>query len=140
MNRVVLSPSAATFASKQTDGLVKRCANSITRRASRNAPGGPYSTGTLKKSIHREPGPIDDGGITYRVGSDLIYAYSVHEGQPARTITAHNAPMLRFFWRRTGQVETFRSVQHPGTKAQPYLTSAMRQVAPRYGFRTITYR
>lgn len=139
MARVVLSPQAYLFASRQAAPLVRQAANAIVKQAKSNAPGGPYSRGNLKRSIHRSLGPVNRDQVTNYVGSDLVYAFSVHEGQPARRIVARNAPMLRFFWRRVGRNVAFHSVNHPGTTGQPYLTSAMRQVAPRFGFATITY-
>lgn len=140
MARVVLNPSAYVFAAEKAAPLVRKAATAITKQAKANAPGGPYSRGNLKRSIHRKLGPISKNSVVNFVGSDLIYAHSVHEGQPSRTIVPVRAPLLRFFWRRVNRNVAFHSVEHPGTTGQPYLTRAMRQVAPRFGFATVRYR
>jgi len=74
-----------------------------------------------------------------RSGSDLIYAFSVHDGQPARTIVPRSAPRLAFFWRRVGRNVKFRRVNHPGTAPQPYLVQALLTQAPQFGFKVVTY-
>lgn len=140
MARVVLNLSAYTIASEKAGPLVRQASLAIAKQARENAPGGPYSQGNLKRSIHRERGLVSKDSVTNYVGSDLIYAHSVHEGQPARTIVPVRAPLLRFFWRRVGRRVAFESVRHPGTKGQPYLTRALRTEAPRFGFKTIRYR
>jgi len=141
MARVVIKPGRAEkFAVERATILVRRASGVMRTQAKRNAPGGPYSTGTLKNSIHVEGPDVKGESVVAFVGSDLIYANSVHGGQPARTIVPVRASKLVFFWRKAGRVVVRDSVNHPGTTAQPYLTSAMRTVAPRYGFKTVTYR
>ena len=139
MGRVVLNKNAQFFAMEKVSPLVTKCARAITAQARKTAPGGPYSRGNLKRSIFREVGEISRTRVTQSVGSRLIYAYSVHEGQPARTITPSRATALRFFWRKVGRNVVLPYVKHPGTQGQPYLTDAMRKVAPRFGFKTIRY-
>lgn len=141
MARVVLNKAQIAKTSRTQAGLlVAKTARAISSQATRNAPGGPYSQGSLKRSIHVEQGVSAGRATTAFVGSDLIYAHSVHEGQPARTIVPVRADKLRFFWRKVGHRVAFESVQHPGTTGQPYLTNAMRTVAPKYGFKTIRFR
>jgi hypothetical protein len=141
MARLEFKPGAVpAFANAKAETLVKSTLRAITTQAKRNAPGGPYSTGVLKGSIGWKITHIWRDGVRGEAGSSLIYANSVHGGQPARKITAKRAKNLRFFWRRTGKVETFRSVNHPGTKAQPYLTDALLLVAPRKGFKVTIYQ
>lgn len=120
---------------------VVSCVSAVNRQARQNAPGGPYSTGRLKGSINwsltrNQPG----SGVTAVSGSELIYARSVHEGQPAREIIPVRAPRLVFYWRRVGRLVRLPRVSHPGTSAQPYLTDALKTVAPRYGFRVVITR
>lgn len=118
--------------------LVAQTTSAVNSQGRSNAPGGQYSTGTLKASINwsMSATKVTVTGVS---GSPLIYAHSVHTGQPARRIVPRNARMLRFYWRRTGRVEHFRSVNHPGTQANPYLTDALKAVAPRYGFKVVIY-
>lgn len=140
MARLVFPPGAVPlFASSKARPLVRNTLKSVTSQARRNAPGGSYSTGRLKSSMRWEmtidiPGKV--GGVS---GSDLIYANSVHGGQPARRIVPVRAPQLVFYWRKVGRVVHRRSVNHPGTKAQPYLTDALLKVAPTRGFRVVIY-
>jgi len=44
---------------------------------------------------------------------------------------------LRFFWERTGRVEYFKAVNHPGVGATPFLTSAMVDACRPLGFITV---
>jgi hypothetical protein len=73
-------------------------------------------------------------------GSDLVYAYSVHEGSPARRITPKRTRELSFFWRRVGKFVKLPYVNHPGTAPQPYLVQALLTEAPKYGFKAVFYR
>lgn len=140
MARLVFKPGAVTtFGKTRAKVLVRNTSKSIRTRARRNAPGGPYSTGTLKDSIFWEFTRESRYTISSRVGSLLVYANSVHGGQPARTIVPVRATKLVFYWRRAGRVVVRDSVSHPGTTAQPYLTSALLEIAPPRGFRVVIY-
>lgn len=120
--------------------LVRITTSAVSRQARSNAPGGPYSTGRLKASINWEmTKDVPGDEVSAQCGSPLIYANSVHQGQPARRIVPVRAKLLRFYWRRVGRVVHRRSVNHPGTQAQPYLTDALKQIAPRYGFKVVIY-
>jgi hypothetical protein len=138
-NRVELNHALVRLTSlKLTRPLVRRTTSAVNRKARSNAPGGPYSTGHLKSTINWSIRTVGESVIG-NSGSDLIYAYSVHEGQPAREITPKRAALLGFYWRRAGRSVKFLRVSHPGTTAQPYMTDALLSVAPRYGFKvTIT--
>lgn len=139
MARLQFKPGAVqAFVTTQARKEVRACTAAVNRRARRNAPGGPYSTGRLKRSINWS---VQTAGwnVRGRSGSELIYAYSVHEGQPARRITAKRHPTLVFFWRRVGHVVTPRAVNHPGTAPQPYLVQALLTEAPKFGFRVVIY-
>lgn len=139
MARLQFKPGAVrSFATTQARKDVRSVTAAINRRARSNAPGGPYSTGRLKASINwsmRTSGWVVRG----LSGSDLIYAYSVHEGQPARTIVPRRARRLRFFWRRVGRVVSMARVSHPGTAPQPYMVQALLTVAPTYGYKVVIY-
>ncbi len=139
MARLQFKPGAVkAFVTTQARKEVRSCTAAINRKARRNAPGGPYSTGRLKASINWR---VQTFGWNVRgqSGSDLIYAYSVHEGQPARTITPKRAPHLVFYWRRVGRVVKRASVSHPGTAPQPYLVQALLTEAPQFGFKVVIY-
>lgn len=140
MARLQFKPGAVTtFAQIQARKDVRTVTSAINRRARRNAPGGPYSTGALKRSINWNVTTLRNTVIG-RSGSNLIYAYSVHEGQPAREITPKRAPYLAFFWRRVGKRVRFLKVNHPGTAPQPYMVQALLTEAPKYGYKVAIYK
>ena len=120
---------------------------------------GPYSTGTLSLSIHGE-GPIVTGDrINGRVGTDLPYAASVHDGAEIHSIFPKGAPagfrfgsrrrpQLKFYWRKAGRVVFFPHIpgspstigrSHPGQKGKKFLTEPLRDAARRHGMRVITF-
>ena len=139
MARLQFKPGAVqAFVTTQARKEVRACTAAVNRKARRNAPGGPYSTGRLKRSINWH---VQTFGYNIRgtSGSDLIYAYSVHEGQPAREIIPKRAPFLSFFWRRVGRRVRFVHVNHPGTAPQPYLVQALLTEAPLFGFKVVIY-
>lgn len=139
MARLEFKPGAVQrFATTQARKDVRQVTAAINRKARRNAPGGPYSTGRLKASINWS---VQTAGynVRGRSGSELIYAYSVHEGQPAREITPKRAPFLQFYWRRVGRVVRRMHVNHPGTASQPYLVQALLTEAPLYGYKVVIY-
>lgn len=139
MARLQFKPGAVrTFATTQARKEVRSCTAAVNRKARRNAPGGPYSTGRLKASINWS---LTTAGyyVRGRSGSDLIYAYSVHEGQPARQILPKRAAHLVFFWRKVGRRVRLPQVNHPGTAPQPYLVQALLTEAPKYGFKVVIY-
>lgn len=135
LNQAQVRLTSTRLAREEVRGLT----SSINRRARSNAPGGPYSTGRLKSSINWSVRTVGDKVIGVS-GSDLVYAYSVHEGQPARTITAKRAPMLSFYWRRVGKSVKFFRVSHPGTAPQPYLVQALLTQSPLWGFKVVVTR
>jgi hypothetical protein len=138
--RLQFKPGAVNaFATTQARKDVRSTTAAINRKARRNAPGGPYSTGALKRSINWTVTTIGSS-VVGRSGSDLIYAYSVHEGQPARLITPKRAPYLAFFWRRIGRRVRLPYVNHPGTAPQPYMVQALLTEAPLYGYKVIIYK
>lgn len=82
-------------------------------------------TGALRASIHMRH-LRDTRGQYVQVGSTLPYARMHHEGTRPHMIYPKRAKVLRFV--RRGQVVYAHAVRHPGTKANKYLTQAMRTV------------
>jgi hypothetical protein len=70
------------------------------------------------------------GSVT--VGSDLEYAAMVNDGTKPHVIRPKNAKVLRF--NVGGQVVFARVVNHPGTRARPFLDRALREVAAQRGY------
>lgn len=77
-------------------------------------------TGALKLSIAVTHGRSKTGQQVL-VGSDLDYALMHHNGTRPHTILARPEKLLRFSGRNGGVVYTHR-VDHPGTRANKYLT------------------
>ena len=109
--------------------ILARKAASITRRivaqARQNAP---VRTGNLARSIEADPirfvGPFRiDTGVTAHAN----YAAAVHEGTRPHVIRPRVARALRF--EMDGRVVFAKSVQHPGTRARPFLRNAADEVA-----------
>jgi hypothetical protein len=92
-----------------------------------------FDTGRLLASIDSVFYKIG-GELAARVGANPMqdgivgYALYHHNGTRPHPIHARNAQFLRFPDRRTGQVRFARSVFHPGTTANPYLTQPLREV------------
>jgi hypothetical protein len=87
----------------------------------------PVRTGRLRASIHSDPvrrtGPwrVDSG-----ISADAPYAAPVHEGARPHVIRPRNARALRF--EIDGKVVFARRVNHPGQRAQPFLSTAVERV------------
>lgn len=140
MARLVFKPGAVQrFATTQARKDVRKTSVEINRLARQYAPGGPYSTGTLKRDIKWS---IQTAGwyVRSRVGTELPYAIYVHEGTDPHLIFGRNGKELRFFWRKRGVVFRGTFVRHPGQKAQPFLVNPMLVVAHQRGYATKVYR
>jgi hypothetical protein len=90
-------------------------------------PAGPERSrapGTLRDSIVKRFHVTDDG-VVVEVGSEDPIALIHHEGTEPHTITASRAPMLVFWSERAGSVIAVKSVQHPGTQPNRFLTQAL---------------
>lgn len=82
-------------------------------------------TGNLRASTHSA---IEIRGLTLvgAVISDASYALAVHEGTGPHEILPSRAGVLA--WKGPSGPVFARSVQHPGTKARPFLTDALSAV------------
>lgn len=106
---------------EKTDKVVKEAAVKITADAIRFAPVNKQSGGgNLRQSIRFRP----TGRGSAVVEATVKYAAAVHEGTTPHIITVQNAKVLAN--RRTGQFFG-KKVNHPGTKAQPFLQKAVDQ-------------
>lgn len=80
-----------------------------------------YKTGTLRRSIYTD---IQNSGITGIVGQDTnmaSYGPGVEFGTAPHVILPVNKKAL--FWK--GALNPYRSVHHPGTKANPFMGPAL---------------
>lgn len=109
--------------SKDIQGAIVRSTYRVGARTRQNAP---VNFGRLRQSI-REKIRKFTGEVTVNVD----YAGAVEFGTKAHVIRPNKKKALAFkpgggfrFWDESGRV-VFRSVKHPGTKAQPYLRPAL---------------
>lgn len=92
----------------------------------------PVDTGRLRSSIRAEPPVIFSFRGRAVVGSDLEYARFVNDGTRPHVIRPRRAQVLRF--QAGGRTVYARVVNHPGTRAQPFLDRALREVAAQRGY------
>lgn len=87
----------------------------------------PVDTGALRASTLASPINVGPSGLTLRVGSNLFYAYIVHQGRgPIRPV---HAPALKFFWKRKGRWHTTQYVRP--ASGRPYIWTALETVNAR---------
>lgn len=95
----------------------------------------PVDTGRLR-SAHREEVGVRSGQVYGFVVNDTEYAAMVHGGtKPHQIWPRRPGALLRF--EIGGQVVFTTLVNHPGTRAQPWLREAMEEVAVSAGFRIV---
>lgn len=87
-----------------------------------------YATGELASNIHASAPKVGRKGPEADVVSSTDHSVFVHEGTPPHTIKARPKKKLMFFWRKVGHVIFDDKVRHPGTRANPFLSSALRKV------------
>lgn len=84
----------------------------------------PVNTGRLRSSI-RWAISHSSKGLVGTVGTDVDYALFVHEGTRPHVIEARDAQAL--YWK--GAAHPVVRVNHPGTRAVPFLLNALQEVA-----------
>jgi hypothetical protein len=89
----------------------------------------PKRTGNLSRSIHLRRHARWARGQYVEIGSNLSYAYYVHEGTRPHVITSGPGRMLTF--RSGGRRIYAQSVNHPGFRGRKYLTEPMKRVVHR---------
>lgn len=101
---------------------ISRLGTRIAMRAKRQVG---VDTGRLRASIRSK---VMEGrrGPMAIVGSDQRHALLHHEGSRRHTITPKKAKALRF--KQGGRIVYAHSVNHPGTKANKYLSDNLRAV------------
>lgn len=94
----------------------------------------PRRPGTLRDSIVSRL-TFKGGDPAVMVGSELEYARFHHDGTGPHTIAPRSAPRLVFFSKKRGRVIYMppgKPVNHPGTRANPFLTKALQVLKRRY--------
>ncbi|MDR1008027.1 MAG: HK97 gp10 family phage protein [Campylobacteraceae bacterium] len=115
----------------KTKKLLDDLARTVVKEAQKLAP---KVTGELRQSI--EVASVTDEEATVKHGNSarltvitanhehIIYPIFVHEGTAAHTIEPKNKKALA--WGRGDNRMVRRKVLHPGTKAQPYFSNAIK--------------
>lgn len=113
---------------KQTGTIFRGFHRSLTRRIANQARVAvPVLTGHLGRSIGELPQTYRPFHVDGGVEDTAHYAAAVHEGSRPHVIRARNAAYLRFEWH--GRVVFRKSVNHPGTRARPFLRNSATRVA-----------
>lgn len=104
--------------------LIRR-ANNVAAQARQLCPVGDGRSGRhLRDTIEADKRPFDTGsGLGLYVRAKAPYAIYVHEGTRGHAIEPRTRTVLRFTV--GGDVVFARRVQHPGTKANPFLRKAL---------------
>jgi len=92
----------------------------------------PRQTGRLAASIQASDVGRTGAELSVDVEATAPYSLFVHQGTRPHVITPSQASILRFPGRGGGVVFTPK-VDHPGTKAQPFLMDALRATMRNYG-------
>lgn len=87
----------------------------------------PEKTGALRRGLRLGQSKDVRGrwSTGYDVTSTAAHTMFVIKGTRPHTITGN--PLLSFFWPKVGRNVVFRSVQHPGTKPNDFLSRALRR-------------
>lgn len=92
----------------------------------------PVDTGRLRASIRGEARRTWTLRPEYRIWSDVEYAPYVNDGTRPHRINARAGGVLRF--NVGGRTVYARYVNHPGTRAKPFLDRALREIATPRGY------
>lgn len=106
------SPALMT---KNLDTAIRKVVLFIRNRAVTNAP---IRTGNLRASVYTDFQPLRG-----EIGFAAKYAAAVHDGSKAHVILPKNGKAL--FWK--GASHPVRKVNHPGSRANPYLRRAVEE-------------
>ncbi len=92
----------------------------------------PVDTGRLRASIRIESRRTLALRSIFTIGSDVYYAPFVNDGTRPHEIRPRRAQALRFVI--GGRVVFAKVVHHPGTRPNPFLDRALREVAGARGY------
>lgn len=116
-----------------TNGQVGQFVTKATRRIlARAKVNCPVDTGRLRNSGTSRITVANGKRVSAEVSFNANYAAAVHNGTRPHVIRPRRAKVLAF---RVGSKRVFATkVNHPGTKARPFLADALKQVAAGEGF------
>ena len=95
----------------------------------------PVDTGALKRAQVKAPVVLTGDKVVTGIKYLSPYARYVHDGTRPHPIVPKNKKVLAWIPRGSGSAIYARSVNHPGTKAQPWLRESLDEAAQRQGFR-----
>ena len=94
----------------------------------------PVDTGALKRAQVKAPVVLTGDKVVTGVEYLSPYARFVHEGTRPHPIVPKRKKVLAWIPRGSGRAIYARSVNHPGTKARPWLRESLDEAAQREGF------
>lgn len=132
----IYRPLAQAYATKWAeDRYVEPLSQAIWRDARAEAPIG--VTGNMRERIHIERRRMSTD-VTHRVGSGVSYAIYSERGTKPHPIYPRTAGgRLVFFWAKVGRRVRLRMVNHPGQRAQLWLTGPLLVQGVRHGFKVV---
>lgn len=89
----------------------------------------PEKTGAFKGKIQYRTYQ-GTGKMGIAITTPLPLGRFIIGGTKRHPIVAVNAKALMFYWAKLGQVMFFKSVMHPGTKPNPFMTRAYKKWLP----------
>lgn len=125
LNRVMHRIESYTDA--KLDGIKRVVVESAVNIESTAVSLAPEDEGNLKNSIHTD---ISNEGLTADVTASAEYAAHVEFGTDPHVIKASPGKTLAF--KMDGKMVFRKQVNHPGTKAQPFMFPAWERERPRY--------
>lgn len=140
MARVVIHRTLARRESRAAaTKFLRQVLNEMRIQARINLFHGPYTTGTLARSLYIH-GPRElPGRVSGEVGSFLEYALAVETGARRHIIRPRGNYRLRFYWRKVGREVQLWSVNHPGQRGKRYLLRAAETIARRHNMVVVVY-
>lgn len=115
------------YTADKLDGIKRVIAESTVSIQSDAVSLAPEDTGNLKNSINFN---ITNKGLTGEVYAGAEYAPDVEFGTDPHKIVAKNGKALAF--KKDGKTVFAKSVNHPGTRAQPFLFPAWEAEMPKF--------
>lgn len=125
LDRAALSRTIRGASRNELDASARRVLNRAKVLA-------PVDTGRLRASIRIESRRTFTFRTVYTIGSDVHYAPYVNDGTRPHKIRPRTKKALKF---QVGGRTVFAAVvNHPGTKPNPFLDRALREVAAARGY------
>lgn len=127
------SPDGPLYRRMFEDGeLVRREAKKLVGYSQPDPLGRPYRKQNHLRDTIVKRMAVERGLPVVLVGSEDPIALLHHEGTQPHRIVATRAPFLVFWWEREGRMVVTKSVNHPGTAPNRYLTNALSVLRARY--------